>query len=65
VLDYRKQLEKLRTDAAECRLICDLATAPAKRELFERLAVHLTTLADQVELAMITAAKSVERGDDK
>jgi hypothetical protein len=65
MLDYRRQLEKLRTDAAECRLICDLATAPAKRELFERLAQHLTPLADQVELAMIAAAKSVERGDAK
>ncbi|WP_192733654.1 hypothetical protein [Bradyrhizobium sp. OAE829] len=50
--DYQKQLEKLRTDAAECRLICDLATDPAKRELFDRLSLHLTTLADQVELAM-------------
>ena len=56
--DYQKQLEKLRTDAAECRLICDLATDQKKRELFDRLALHLTTLADQVELAMIEAAKS-------
>ena len=55
--DYQKQLEKLRTDAAECRLICDLATDPKKRELFDRLAVHLTSLADQVELAMIEASK--------
>jgi hypothetical protein len=65
MLDYRRQLEKLRTDAAQCRLICDLAKAPAKRDLSERLAQHLTTLADQVELAMIAAAKSVERGDAK
>jgi hypothetical protein len=48
-------------DAAECRLICNLATAPAKRELFDRLAVHLTSLADQVELAMIEASKSAKR----
>ena len=54
--DYQKHLEKLRTDAAECRLICDLATVPAKRELFDRLALHLTSLADQVELAMLEAA---------
>ena len=59
--DYQKHLEKLRTDAAECRLICDLATDQAKRELFDRLAVHLTSLADQVELAMIEAGKSAER----
>jgi hypothetical protein len=58
VKDYQKRLEKLRTDAAECRLICDLATDPAKRELFDRLALHLTSLADQVELAMIEAGKT-------
>jgi hypothetical protein len=50
--DYLKHLEKLRIDAAECRLISDLATDPAKRELFDRLAKHLTTLADQVEEAI-------------
>ncbi|MEY9390655.1 hypothetical protein [Bradyrhizobium barranii] len=50
--DYQAQLEKLRTDAAECALIRDLATAPGKRELFGRLAAHLTVLANQVELAM-------------
>jgi hypothetical protein len=54
-------LEKLRTDAAECRLICDLATDPAKRELFDRLAVHLSSLADRVELAMIEASKQSKK----
>jgi hypothetical protein len=52
VKDYQIQLEKLRKDAAECALIRDLATEPSKRELFTRLAAHLTVLADQVELAM-------------
>lgn len=51
--DYLAQLEKLRTDAAECALIRDLAIDPAKRALFDRLASHLTILADQVELAML------------
>jgi hypothetical protein len=55
--DYQASLEKLRADAAECRLICDLATDQKKRETFDRLAAHLTSLADQVELAMIEAAK--------
>jgi hypothetical protein len=50
--DYQAQLEKLRKDAAECALIRDLATDPAKREVFDRLASHLGELADQVELAM-------------
>jgi hypothetical protein len=53
VKDYQKQLEKLRAEAAECRLISDLATDPKKREMFDRLALHLTTLADQVEEAML------------
>jgi hypothetical protein len=61
VKDYQTQLKKLRADATECRLICDVATDPAKRELFDRPAVHLTSLADQVELAMIEAAKSGKR----
>jgi hypothetical protein len=51
--DYQAQLEKLRKDAAECALIRDLATDPAKRETFDRLANHLTVLADQVEMAML------------
>ncbi|WP_275199827.1 hypothetical protein [Bradyrhizobium sp. CSA207] len=42
--DMQAQLEKLRTDAAECALIRDLATDPQKRELFTRLADHLTDL---------------------
>jgi hypothetical protein len=57
VKDYQAALEKLRAEAAEARLICDLATDPAKRETFDRLALHLTSLADQVELAMIEASK--------
>jgi len=48
----KAQLEKLRTDAAECALIRDLATDPQKRALFTRLAEHLGTLASEVEAAM-------------
>lgn len=59
--DYQAHLEKLRTDAAECRLICDLATDKAKRELFDRLAVHLTNLGDEVEKAMLEAGKQQRR----
>ena len=51
--DYLAQVEKLRKEAAECALIRDLATDKAKREMFDRLATHLITLADQVELAML------------
>ena len=34
-------------------MIRDLATDKAKREMFDRLASHLTVLADQVEMAML------------
>jgi hypothetical protein len=51
--DYLAQVEKLRKDAAECARIRDLATEKDKRELFDRLASHLTVLADQVEQAII------------
>jgi hypothetical protein len=51
--DYLTHLEKLRKDAAECRLISVLATDTAKRELFDRLASHLIVLADQVEQEML------------
>jgi hypothetical protein len=38
-------LEQLRADAAECRLMSDLATDLQKRELFAALAEHLSVLA--------------------
>src|SRR5262249_31473732 len=47
--DIQTHLVRLRTDAAECRLIRDQATDQAKRELFARLAEHLETLAIEVE----------------
>jgi ribosomal protein S7 len=50
--DMRVHLEKLRTDAAECALIRDLATDRQKRELFTRLAEHLSALASEVEAAI-------------
>jgi hypothetical protein len=55
--DMLAQLEKLRTDAAECALIRDLATDPKKRELFARLADHLTVLASEVERAVADSVK--------
>jgi len=54
--DMTAHLEKPRVDAAECRLISDLATDPQKRELFARLAEHLGVLASEVERAI--AAKT-------
>jgi hypothetical protein len=54
--DMKAHLEKLRTDAAECALIRDLATDPDKRALFTRLAEHLGTLAGEVEAAIAKLA---------
>jgi len=59
--DMQAQLEKLRTDAAECALIRDLATEPKKRELFTRLDDHLTVLADEVEHAIAAAGPELKR----
>jgi len=56
--DMQAQLEKLRTDAAECALIRDLSTDPKKRELFTRLADHLSVLAAEVERAIAETMKS-------
>ena len=50
--DMKAHLEKLRSDAAECALIRDLATDPQKRALFTRLTEHLGNLASEVEAAI-------------
>ncbi|CCD98747.1 conserved hypothetical protein [Bradyrhizobium sp. STM 3809] len=47
--EWTTQPDKLRADAAECAVIRDLATDRDKRELFARLAEHLSTLAAEVE----------------
>jgi hypothetical protein len=56
--DYQNSVEHLRKEAAEKRLIADLASDKAKRETFAKLADHLNALADEVERAM--AAKEIE-----
>jgi hypothetical protein len=50
--DMRAQLEKLRTETAECEMIANLATDKAKQELFTKLAEHYRVLASEVERAM-------------
>jgi hypothetical protein len=61
--DYQAHLAKLREDAAECALIRDLATDKAKRELFDKLAVHLSALADHVALAILHAKLGSENSN--
>ena len=50
--DMMARLEKLRKDAAECELIRNLAVDKTKREMFARLAGHLTMLAEELERAI-------------
>ena len=50
--DMRACLEKLRKNAAECRLISDLATDARKREQFAKLADHYDVLASEIERAI-------------
>jgi hypothetical protein len=52
VKDYKASIEKLRGDATDAALIRDLATDPIKREMYDRLHIHLNRLAEQVEEAM-------------
>jgi hypothetical protein len=47
--DSREWAEKLRREAEECRLISRLATNPAKRETFARLAEGPDRQADELE----------------
>ena len=49
--DYFASIEKFRLDAAEARHIRDLASDPAKREMYDRIYEHLSRLADEVQLA--------------
>ena len=50
--DMQAQLEKLRTEAAECELIANLASDKAKQVLFTKLAQHYKVLASEVERAI-------------
>ena len=50
--DMLAHLEKLRVQIAECEMIRDLATDPAKRELFTKLAEHYKIFAAEVQRAI-------------
>lgn len=60
--DMAERLAKLRDDADDCLLISRLATDKPKRELFAKLAEHLTAMALDVERAMnAVSATDAER----
>jgi hypothetical protein len=46
--DLRAKLEKLLTEAEDCELIGRLAMDKSKRELFQRLAVDLRSMAKDI-----------------
>ena len=50
--DMLAHLETLQVQVAECEMIQDLATDPAKRELFTKLAEHYKVLAAEVQRAI-------------
>jgi len=54
--DMQTHLEKLRVQVAECEMIRDLATDPAKRDLFAKLAEHFKVLVAEVERAIAERA---------
>jgi hypothetical protein len=47
--DLQSHVEKLLRDAAECKLIGDLATDIEKRGLFARMAEHYKMLAAEIQ----------------
>ncbi|WP_461623837.1 hypothetical protein [Bradyrhizobium sp. 25ACV] len=55
-----EQLAMLRNGAADCKSISDLATDLRKRELFARLADHLSVLASDVERAIAATVSSTQ-----
>jgi hypothetical protein len=58
VEDLKVTLEKLLTDAEDCAVIGKLATDEKKRELFNRLATDLRSMARDVEAAMIALRRA-------
>lgn len=64
--DIQGYPDRLRADAAECRLIRDQAFEQTKRDLFARLAMHLETLAIEVERVIAATPSNeptIERSD--
>jgi hypothetical protein len=52
IMDMQARYEKLLADAAECAVLRDRATDAEKRELFARLAEHLSVLASLMQRAL-------------
>lgn len=51
--DVQRVLEKLRSEAAECLVVSNVATDPEKRQLFARVAEHISGLASAVQNELV------------
>ena len=59
--DIQTQLEKLRSEAAQCLVASNLTTDPEKRQLFARVAEHITGLASAVQNEVAVESANVVR----
>jgi hypothetical protein len=59
--DMQTHLEMLRKEAAECLVLSNLATDPEKRQVFARLAEHITGLASAVQNEVALQPANVAR----
>ena len=59
--DMQTHLEKLRSDAAECLVVSNLATDPEKQQRFARFAEHITGLASAVQNEVAVESANVVR----
>lgn len=50
--ELRAKIEKYERSAAECEIIAGLATQAAKRELYERLALHCREVASDLRSSL-------------
>jgi hypothetical protein len=58
--DVQRVLEKLRSEVAECLVVSNVATDPEKRELFARVAEHISGLASAVQKELVVPPDVVD-----
>jgi hypothetical protein len=58
--DVQRLLEKLRGEVAECLVVSNVAADPEKRQLFARVAEHISGLASAVQNELVVPADVVD-----
>ena len=61
--DIQHRIERLLSDAEDCALISKLATVPAKREAFQKLAIDYRRMA--LELEAVAISDAIQGNDEK